>query len=312
MSKNTNKIVNRKGVCVVPHEHEIRLAAFKWLEEQTAFDDVLPRTLLEKGFTYQGQRVTLIGPQGIWKPKVFKSIPLSITTTPKSAYGDRFQDGFLLYAYRGTDPRHRDNVGLSLARAGQTPLIYFHGIMPGKYVAAWPVYIVAEDPRSLFFSVAVDDRVINFAQDTYSEVEDDARRRYITSTFNVRLHQRSFRVRVLEAYRNQCAFCRLRHAELLDAAHIIPDRELGGEPLVPNGLSLCKIHHAAFDRHFIGVSPDYEIYVHTDLLHEQDGPMLRHGIQELHRTRLILPKDPRQAPDRDRLAVRFEQFLRAI
>ena len=50
---------------------------------------------------------------------------------------------------------------------------------------------------------------------------------------------------MLEAYQSQCAFCRLRRAELLDAAHIIPDSHPLGEPRVSNGLALCKIHHAA-------------------------------------------------------------------
>ena len=43
----------------------------------------------------------------------------------------------------------------------------------------------------------------------------------------------------------RCALCRLRHQELLDAAHITPDSEAEGEPLVSNGVVLCKLHHAA-------------------------------------------------------------------
>ena len=78
---------------------------------------------------------------------------------------------------------------------------------------------------------------------------DDAgyRRRYATSQVRHRLHQQGFRERVLAAYREQCAMCRLRHPELLEAAHIIPDTEPGGDPIVPNGLSLCRLHHGAFD-----------------------------------------------------------------
>ncbi|TFH46735.1 MAG: hypothetical protein E4G94_01800 [ANME-2 cluster archaeon] len=60
------------------------------------------------------------------------------------------------------------------------------------------------------------------------------------------LHQRGFRERVLLAYHTQCSFCRIKHAELLDAAHIIPDSEPKSLPVVPNGISLCKLHHAGF------------------------------------------------------------------
>ena len=294
-------------------EGEIRMAAFKWLEEQTMFEDILSWTTLQQGFSYQGQRITLVGPQGIWKPRAFKTMPISITTSPNSPYSDGLtDDGLLHYKYRGTDPFHPDNVGLRQAMVEQAPLIYFHGIGVNKYLAAWPVFIIGDNPTNLTFTVAVDDKqhaLVDRA--TLGEV-DEYRRQYITASFRVRLHQRAFRTRVLEAYRSQCAFCQLRHAELLDAAHITPDSSPDGMPVVTNGLSLCKIHHAAFDRHFIGVSPDYEIVVREDLLHEQDGPMLRHGIQEIHQRKLILPRKAIEHPDRDRLAERFEEFRKAI
>ena len=54
-------------------------------------------------------------------------------------------------------------------------------------------------------------------------------------------------------------------------------------------LTLCKIHHAAFDNNFIGINPDYTIKIRTDLLTETDGPMLKYGIQSLNNTKLILP-----------------------
>ena len=144
--------------------HPIRNAAFDWLTEQTSIHgDVLPRRpLLEHGFMYQGERVPLVSAQGIFKPKIM-SAPLSITTSPKGPYDDAFgSDGFLLYRYRGTDPSHRDNVGLRNLMLDQVPLIYFHGIVPGRYLAVWPVYIVADNPYNLTFKVAVDDiRSIN-------------------------------------------------------------------------------------------------------------------------------------------------------
>lgn len=294
-------------------EEEIRMAAFQWLEEQTLLDDVLLWSTLQHGFSYRGQRITLVGQQGIWKPKVFRSIPLSIRTSPNSPYSDGLtEDGLLHYKYRGTDPHHHENEGLRKAMLERVPLIYFHALAVGKYLAAWPVFIIGDDPRALTFTVAVDDKQHAQTSLSVSEDADIYRRKYITASFRARLHQRAFRTRVLEAYRSQCAFCQLRHAELLDAAHITPDSDLGGEPIVTNGLSLCKIHHAAFDRHFLGVSPDYEIIVREDLLRETDGPMLRHGIQEIHRKRIILPSNKGQWPNQDRLAERFEFFRKVV
>ena len=70
------------------YDDNIRLAAFGWLQEQTIIrGDSLSRSLLEKGFVYRGHRITLIGPQGIWKPRLMH-LPISITTIPGSQYED--------------------------------------------------------------------------------------------------------------------------------------------------------------------------------------------------------------------------------
>lgn len=297
----------------------IRHAVFDWLATQVDLhSDVLSRDLIQQGMNYHGKRVPLVGPKGIFKPAVLDDAPLSITTSPNSPYDDAFdQDQLLSYRYRGTDPSHPDNVGLRHAMQHKIPLVYFHGVMPGKYVAAWPVYIVGDNPGQLTFTVAMDDDMSVDMWERRLSGEDvpdptpEVRRGYITSALRVRLHQRAFRERVLEAYRSQCAICRLKHAELLDAAHIIPDSEPEGEPIVQNGLSLCKLHHAAYDKKFIGIRPDYIIEIRRDLLDEVDGPMLQHGLKELHLLTIQLPRDIKRRPDQDRLNHRFKEYLAA-
>jgi putative restriction endonuclease len=98
---------------------------------------------------------------------------------------------------------------------------------------------------------------------------------------------------------------------MLDAAHIIAD-STGGQPVVPNGLSLCKIHHAAFDQKIIGITPDYGVRVNQDVLNEVDGPMLKFGIQGFHGQHLMkIPERRKDQPNREWLATRFEEFLGA-
>jgi putative restriction endonuclease len=300
-------------------DKRVRLAAFRWLEQQVAqHGDVLARGLLLDGFELDGQRIPLMSQQGIFKPKVLSQIPLSITTTPHGPYGDQLgPEGLLLYSYRGTDPHHHENAGLRTAMLQGTPLIYLYGLVPGKYVPVWPVFIVGDDPQRLMFNVAVDDQKY---LDAYSRAEsqglsigepqDAGRRQYITTLVRQRLHQRGFRERVLEAYQEQCALCRLRHDELLDAAHIIPDGEPGGEPVVENGIALCKLHHAAFDSFFLGIRPDYTVEVRRDILEEHDGPMLTHGLQGLHDIRILLPRSLKSRPSPQRLEARYDRFLR--
>ncbi len=291
-------------------DHKIRLAAFNWLNEQIGIHgDVLPRKLLEKGFIFENNPVSLISPQGIFKPKVM-NYPLTITTAPEGPYDDSFgRDGYLLYRYRGTDPSHRDNVGLREAFRHNIPLIYFHGVVPGKYLSVWPVYIISDDPTKLTFKVAVDDVSTLSTGYGYAVPEETIlKRAYITSEVRVRLHQRGFREKVLAAYRSQCAFCKLKYGELLDAAHIIPDNEIDSRPTIDNGLALCKLHHAAFDSFIIGVDPDFIIHVRTDVLKEEDGPMLQHGLQELHKIRIILPRAEAHWPNREYLDRRYQKF----
>lgn len=295
------------------HDARVRAAAFDWLAAQVVIHgDVLPRTLLAEGFDFMGRRVPMLGPQGIFKPAVLE-VPLSFTTAPKGPYDDAFgPDGLLQYRYRGTDPNHRDNRGLRFAMEERLPLVYLHGLIPGKYVATWPVFIVRDRPQDLVFSVAVDDVTharVSAETSLMASESGEARREYVTTLARRRLHQQAFRERVLQAYRHQCAFCRLKHAELLDAAHIIPDSEPEGEPVVSNGMALCRLHHSVFDRFFIGVRPDHVIQVRADLLAESDGPTLKHAIQALHGTKISLPRSPEQQPSIQLLTTRYEQFL---
>jgi putative restriction endonuclease len=298
----------------------IRLTAFQWLHEKVGiYGYYLPYDLIAKGFTFQGKQVTLKGRPGIWKPKVLE-LPISITTDPESNYNDtRLGNDLILYSYRGKNPNSWDNVALTKAMEKQVPLIYFYKAEVGKYLAEWPAYIVEANPQKMKFTVLIDEQsqFKNFdkfknGNEIVTETEAAYRRKYATYQAIARLHQGEFRVRVLTAYEEQCAFCRLRHRELLDAAHIISDKEKGGEPIVPNGLSLCKIHHAAFDTNIVGVNPDYKIIVRKDILEEIDGPMLKYGIQDMHGQKIELPGKRKDQPDREKLAYRFERFLKAV
>src|SRR6266850_1515631 len=299
----------------------IRLRAFDFLTDQRRrFGEAsIPRSVLERGFDFEGVRVPLIGPPGIFKPAILPEVPLTINTAPPVEHKDRPYDdgfidgGFLRYRYRGTDPNHRDNVGLRTAIQRQTPLIYLHGIVQGLYEAAWPVFIVEDHPETLSFVVAIDDEI---GAPTVWQFTDPAaltaRRQYVTAVVRQRLHQRGFRERVLRAYDQCCAICRLRHEELLEAAHILPDGHPRGEPVVPNGLALCKLHHAAFDGHLIGINPDLVIHVAPAILHEPDGPMLRHGLQDFHGARIRVPRSAILRPNREFLAERYEWFKKAV
>jgi putative restriction endonuclease len=275
--------------------------------------------MLAQGFTFEGNRVPLVGPPGIFKPAVIPEIPLTITTVPivegrQRPYDDGMDDqGLLRYKYRGSDPAHFDNVGLRRAMARHVPLIYLYGVIPGRYIPEWPVFIVGDDPATLSFTVAIDDRRVSLDTDwAVSDPATDGRRAYVTRVTRQRLHQQAFRERVLRAYREQCAICRLHHEELLDAAHILPDSDPRGAPVVSNGLALCKLHHAAFDRYILGIRPDLTVDLRLDILREADGPMLLHGLQGFQGRTLHLPRKTDLRPNLEFIEERYEKFKNAV
>jgi putative restriction endonuclease len=296
-------------------DHEIRAAALAAVSRlKESFGNRIPRSALSDGVTLHGTRIPIWNYQrGIHKPAAFGrgGAALSIHTSWASPYDDRhdISGGKIAYSYQGSDPANPDNVALRRSMERNLPLIYFIAVDPAVYDVIAPVYVVADDPNRLEFTLVADQQA--YLDSDTGTLDARIRREYATRAVLKRLHQRDFRRVVLAAYRRQCSICRLRHIELLDAAHILPDRHPKGDPLVSNGIGLCKIHHSAYDANIIGIDPDAHVHVREDILFEVDGPMLKHGLQEMAGSQLLLPRLASQAPDRDLLAERFERFRAA-
>lgn len=289
-------------------ERTVREAAMRWL-------DTRPSERVDYAwlttFEFEGARIPLMDRQrGIRKPAGM-SAALAIRTTftdpgKTPPYADSIgPDGLQRYMYRGDDPQHPENVALRNAMNAKLPILWFVGVASGVYQPIYPVWIVGDEPQQLRFTLALDS-----AQRFLPDDADEDTRRYAERITKARLHQRVFRSQVLLAYDGKCCICRLKHAELLDAAHIISDGEPLGQPVVPNGLSMCKIHHAAFDHRILGVRPDLTLHVRRDVLEEVDGWMLTGGIQAVHNKGLeVVPVGRTRRPDRERLERRYAEFL---
>ena len=305
------------GECVDDLDTRFRLSAFEYLSRLTFGEpDVPVRWIDLKAFEFEGQVFPLIGARGIWKPRILE-MPISIATAPPkpgrpAPYDDEIRDDdTIVYRYRGDDPAAHDNVGLRQTMWRKKPLIYFHGIEKGLYLAAWPVHVVGDHPEDLAVTVDLSPTAA-LGEGVAEAAPVHLERRYAFVPARRRLHQAKFRTRVMAAYRRRCAICRLGHESLLDAAHIIPDREAAGVASIRNGLSLCKIHHAAFDGNILGIDPDLVVHVREDILEEVDGPMLQHGIKEMHGTSLsVVPRKKDEQPSRDFLSERFRRFKQA-
>jgi len=296
-------------------ELAVRHAAFAWLDRQRAAGKETFSQADTSGLTLAGETIRLMPTQqGIWKPGRFEAA-LSFRTVyrPEGArrpYDDAVGvDGLYRYKMRGNDPDHFENRALREAMAERLPLIWWLGVQGGGYSPLYPIYVVGEESSALQFIVDID--AVPQPDIVWPSTELELDPSYRQQLTKRRLHQRPFRAAVLRAYKTSCAVCSFRHSDLLDAAHIQEDGA-GGRPLVTNGLTLCKMHHAAYDRRILGITPNYEVRINADVLQEVDGPMLRHGIQEFHGKQLmVLPDRRTERPDRELLDERFQTFLRA-
>lgn len=259
-------------------------------------------------FGWGPERIKDIG-KGIWNPSSYAAT-LTIVSDPASEYDDGDHGGSLYrYSYEkpraGQPPGGGSNTKLREAMRLQLPIVMLRKVADARFVPIMPVYVVKEEPEHKRFLLALDEG-LRFLPDPAHLTEDQ--RRYADRVVRQRMHQPEFRSRVLGAYHHRCAVCELKKTPLLDAAHITSDTDDQGLPVVTNGLSLCKIHHAAYDENILGISPDYVVHINSEVLVEVDGPMLKHGLQEMDRRGLWVPTRLNDRPDRDRLSARFDEF----
>jgi putative restriction endonuclease len=294
----------------------MRMAAFERVRGLNEIRDHLTAAELQPGFLFRGERIPLVNPQrGIFKPQQMRFLLSIKTVFPKPGgkvwYDDQrdvqrqifLGEEFVDYAFMGKNPDAADNRWLKEAFENQIPIIYFLGIAPGRYQALLPTFISGWDGRALKARITFGPN-----QETLAAPLDSAERRYALRTVKQRLHQATFREAVISAYDGRCAFSGLPEPLLLDAAHIIADKdERLGQPMVTNGIPLSKIHHAAFDAHLMGIDPDFRLHVSDRLLSQTDGPMLE-ALKQLDGRNIRLPGRTRDLPDKDRLAIRFERF----
>lgn len=301
-------------------DQEMRLAAFLVLKRRLEIREQLTSEDLNLGFDFRGARIPLINPRrGIFKPKEMKYLLSIKTVVPRSGakvwYDDQREahrqiyegDEVVDYAFMGQNAESAENRWLQEAMVNRIPVVYFLGTEPGLYQPIIPTFIAGWDARKLKARLS-----FGLPGETRPDPsESAAERRYALREVKTRLHQATFRSAVIAAYEGRCALSGLPESRLLDAAHIAADSdELLGQPIVNNGLPLSKLHHAAFDSHLIGISPDYRIHVAKRLLSIRDGPTLE-ALKQLDGGVLRLPRRERDFPDRDRLSMRFEEFRSA-
>ncbi|MBN1264440.1 MAG: HNH endonuclease [Anaerolineales bacterium] len=107
----------------------------------------------------------------------------------------------------------------------------------------------------------------------------------------------AFRQAVLAAYEYRCAVCswdiRIGDTPVgLEAAHI-KWVQAGGPDVVPNGLSLCSLHHKLLDRGAITLTPEYRMIISEQAV----GDCSLETQLPYHQNPIVLPVDHREYPD---------------
>jgi putative restriction endonuclease len=296
---------------------DIRLVAFQHLiAARRAQGGALPWSLLVEGFRARGQHFRFASQaEGIFRPVGMSGLLSIKTVVPREGreawYHDQVQpevlsqEETLPYAFKGSNPDIAQNRWLKEAMEHKLAIIYFYGVAPGIYEPLFPAFVTDWSTDQLSCSLVVSSSTVGDPLAPLQPVE----RRYAMRTVHQRLHQSVFRERVLAAYGYRCALSGLPEQRLIDAAHIVPDaHEQLGQPDVRNGICMSKIHHAAYDSGLIGIDPDFTIHVSERLLQLHDGPLLEEAIKRIAGNKIRVPTDTLAAPDRERLAYRYEQF----
>ncbi|MDE0625347.1 MAG: HNH endonuclease [Bryobacterales bacterium] len=305
----------------------IRLKAFEHVRALERRFKSLKWSRIEAGFDFEGERIHLATrAKGIFKPRQMSTLLSIKTVIPRVGrkfwYDDQHQanqaafeerDHFP-YAFEGGGPKAHGNALMRHAWEKEIPIIYFFPLAPGRYQPIVPAFINGWDPVAAECRVCPGNLALGsptIDQKLPSLSESEVERRYSMRLTRQRLHQSLFRQAVLDAYDGQCAISGLPERSLLDAAHIVEDRnEKLGQPTVQNGLPLSKIHHTAYDSDLIGIDPDYRVHVSERLLELHDGPMLD-ALKGVDGSRIRLPGRPEDNPDPQRLEHRFERFRAA-
>lgn len=302
-----SRAVSQAGFVDVPplpvglfDERHLREVAMRWLEERS--DGGRQALTVEDAKDFDGGFALIDSLAEYWQPAGFSAL-FSIRSADATVDSEVSTDGLTVTA----PARYAE--AFAVAREGRLPLVLFQGIGNGHYLPVFPLYVVGRDGDSFLLAT---DETFGRVPETPASTLEVALRRYAIAETKRRLHQPLFRANVLRAYDRRCAVCALAHVELLDAAHIVPDSDEAGIPVVQNGLALCKLHHSAYDSHILGITPDYRVEIAVRVLEEIDGPMLKHGLQERHGQPLMaLPSMRHEWPDVELLARQYELFRMA-
>lgn len=305
-------------------DQRIRQAAYAYIRKLVAKHEFLTKEQLWPDvFASDDENFSLIHPRrGRHKPARMSHL-LSLlsqhsgatkyeTKVPKIPAQEE-SASFYYQLVKGRGPDYPDNRYMREAYEWGVPILLFlepHPRSPSRSLRFFPTLarIVSWEPEPSKHRAKVRYSRIDISVEDLDLANNTLGRRYGRAERKQRLHQEEFRKALISAYQERCSMSGLSGPELLEAAHITPDYQ-GGQPKTSNGLLLSKIHHAAFDAHLIGITPDYRVKVSKRLLEEDSRKSdLLALLKKINGERIRLPQRREDYPSQDALKERYEIF----
>lgn len=302
------------------------LPCYDWFESHAGtFIARLPHRMEQKPST----PIPLSRDAGIYVPgktqvtfRNGKRYALSVHSNDRGPYSDRhplsLADGTWILdyaAHEGSDESQGYNVALMNCMADGIPLGVFTKHSSG-YKVLGLAFIERYNSASHMFTLHGPVNPRTEAQGAFAlpgfdslshegqlalEIADDKDDRVFASARQVRREQQGiFRAQLLEAYEGSCAITHTNIPQVLQAAHINPYRGRKSQ-VVQNGILLRADVHLLYDAHLISIDPD-------DLLVRISEQLKNSGYERLNGRPLREPSNPLFAPNRDLLALHFDQF----
>ena len=166
--------------------------------------------------------------------------------------------------------------------------------------------------REIESLIAEEQQITDYGQLLIREVEQPFSLQRPTASISEEVPIRSagFRKAIMQLYKYTCAVCRLcivttDGESATDAAHIIP-LHISQSNDVRNGISLCKLHHWAFDKGLISLSKTYRILVSPFTM--EQGPM-EWRLMKLRGKRILLPEHEQFHPALEALEWHRKKWL---
>lgn len=236
----------------------------------------------------------------------------------KNRYGDKM-DGEIIY-YVGHGPKEKDQVmergngNLRLAESNNEDRIIF-GFKKEQANKGWTYMGILRLLDVLIGKNELGSRIFEFKlestniaspgdiEEVLDDVEDTdpsliSENEPVIQNIKRKARSIAFSDEIKKLYNYKCAICMVERFNRkgnpeVEAAHIYP-KEKNGPDKVINGISLCRLHHWAFDNGLLSIDNDYNVIIPDEIKYDKNYK----DIYKFENKKILLPHKNQFKPHR--------------